>query len=377
MLKKFRKSLQDTIGFALTGIDRRNFPEPESQTDIDIESHPIHGLFTPIFQRYAAIERRAPGKVRSKIDEVLHKAGCLTPTNASLLNLNLAVYAVLLILQAGKGGRDEPIYQDILAAVERDWAYSLKKANLLSLKAPLTEQLGNLSDRQAFLLSNDKPDRTTSASELHYPRAEIFGFLLSLRNDPFGELVASGGDRNGQFVWNWAYGHALDKYRARLDNELRDLVATVVADTGELYGSNAADVQPPQAPPEDVVLPCPNCGTQLRLPLPPKAVKGKCVVCRKPFQVVMDSNPISLAAIPTPPPVAPDNKRQLAALTVLGIQGPVGPAAIRAAYRKRLSEYHPDKVSNMGPKIRALAEEETKDINSAMAFLRGAGYLDD
>jgi len=31
----------------------------------------------------------------------------------------------------------------------------------------------------------------------------------------------------------------------------------------------------------------------------------------------------------------------------------------------------------MGPKIRALAEEETKDINIAMGFLRNAGYLDD
>lgn len=374
MLKKFRKSLHDTIGYALTGIDRRNFLEPKPQADFDIESHPIHGLFTPIFKRYVAIERRAPSMVRSKIDEVLHKAGCLTPTNSSLLNLSLAVYAVLLILQSSKGGKDEPIHEDILAAVEREWAYALKKADSLSIKAPLTEQLGNLTDREAFLIHNGNPDRTTPANELYYPRAKVFGFLLSLRNDSFGALVAGGCDRNGQFAWNWAYGRILDKHLARLGDELRDLVATVVVDTGELYGLDADDVQ---APPEEVILPCPNCGTRLRLALSPKAMMGKCGACKEAFQVLMDSNRISLAAIPTPPPVAPHDDLVLTALAVLGIQGRVGPAEIRAAYRKRMSEYHPDKVSNMGPKIRALAEEETKDINIAMGFLRNAGYLDD
>ena len=40
-------------------------------------------------------------------------------------------------------------------------------------------------------------------------------------------------------------------------------------------------------------------------------------------------------------------------------------AEIKAAYRKRLTEYHPDKVASLGIELRNLAEEMTKRINDA------------
>ena len=43
--------------------------------------------------------------------------------------------------------------------------------------------------------------------------------------------------------------------------------------------------------------------------------------------------------------------------------------AIRTAYRRRLLEYHPDKVATLGMEIQALAEEKTKQINEAYAVL--------
>ena len=59
----------------------------------------------------------------------------------------------------------------------------------------------------------------------------------------------------------------------------------------------------------------------------------------------------------------------------LGLKGVATPAEIRAAYRKRMFEYHPDKVSTLGPKIQALAEVETKEINLALELLRHKGFL--
>jgi len=38
---------------------------------------------------------------------------------------------------------------------------------------------------------------------------------------------------------------------------------------------------------------------------------------------------------------------------------------IYAAYRRKISQYHPDKVSRLGEDIRAVADEKSKQINAA------------
>lgn len=43
-------------------------------------------------------------------------------------------------------------------------------------------------------------------------------------------------------------------------------------------------------------------------------------------------------------------------------------ADIKRHYRKRMLEYHPDRVAALGPKLREVAESETKRINDAYAF---------
>lgn len=50
---------------------------------------------------------------------------------------------------------------------------------------------------------------------------------------------------------------------------------------------------------------------------------------------------------------------------VLGIAPDADREAIHAAYRRRLAEYHPDKVATMAPEIRALAERRATEINVA------------
>ena len=50
---------------------------------------------------------------------------------------------------------------------------------------------------------------------------------------------------------------------------------------------------------------------------------------------------------------------------VLGVSRNATHAEVAAAYRARISEYHPDKVAKMGAEIRAVAERKSKQINVA------------
>ena len=54
----------------------------------------------------------------------------------------------------------------------------------------------------------------------------------------------------------------------------------------------------------------------------------------------------------------------------LGLAGEITPEAVRAAYKARVREYHPDQVARLGTKLRVLAEEETKRINDAYLYFR-------
>ncbi|WP_063571653.1 MULTISPECIES: J domain-containing protein [Luteibacter] len=60
-------------------------------------------------------------------------------------------------------------------------------------------------------------------------------------------------------------------------------------------------------------------------------------------------------------------QRQLPWYDVLGVARDATHEQIVSAYRARMSEYHPDKVANLGPDIRALAEQKAKEINAAYA----------
>ncbi len=53
---------------------------------------------------------------------------------------------------------------------------------------------------------------------------------------------------------------------------------------------------------------------------------------------------------------------------VLGLKGKVSISDVKKAYRERIAEYHPDKVAHLGARLRAVAEDECKRINSAYEY---------
>ena len=76
------------------------------------------------------------------------------------------------------------------------------------------------------------------------------------------------------------------------------------------------------------------------------------------------------------PPAAEPVSDEIAHARVLGLRGRVTFTDIKSHYRERMREYHPDKVAALGPKLRELAENETKKINAAYEFFT-AKYAND
>jgi DnaJ-class molecular chaperone len=53
------------------------------------------------------------------------------------------------------------------------------------------------------------------------------------------------------------------------------------------------------------------------------------------------------------------------AYEVLGVAENASMEDIEQAYRKKISDYHPDKVANAAPELKALAEQRAREINAA------------
>jgi hypothetical protein len=68
---------------------------------------------------------------------------------------------------------------------------------------------------------------------------------------------------------------------------------------------------------------------------------------------------------PKKPEVEPDD---VVHARTLGLSGAFDFAAVKSHYYDRIKEYHPDKVAALGPKLRELAEIESKKINAAYEF---------
>jgi len=55
---------------------------------------------------------------------------------------------------------------------------------------------------------------------------------------------------------------------------------------------------------------------------------------------------------------------------ILGLSGCVTFEDVKKRYRELAAQYHPDKVSHLGPKFKPLAEKEMQEINAAYAFFK-------
>lgn len=91
-------------------------------------------------------------------------------------------------------------------------------------------------------------------------------------------------------------------------------------------------------------------------------------------------NPPDETAVPGPRPAGPFKDPSRVDATnwhqILEVPADANADAIATAYRRKISQYHPDKVAQMGEEIRAVAAAKSQQINTAydigMKLRRGA-----
>ena len=78
---------------------------------------------------------------------------------------------------------------------------------------------------------------------------------------------------------------------------------------------------------------------------------------------------------PPPRTEPPPTRKALtldSALSTLGLNRDATLDDLKRAYRDRIRDYHPDRVSHLGAELRELAERKAKEINAACEYLRVA-----
>jgi hypothetical protein len=114
-----------------------------------------------------------------------------------------------------------------------------------------------------------------------------------------------------------------------------------------------------------LIVDCPSCFVTVRLHGVADVAAVTCPECGDRFEIrITDSGHVHVyQRVSRSPDYARDEDNDPYA--VLGVPSTATAEEIKSAFRKRMQEYHPDRVAPLGVRLRALAEEETKRINRA------------
>ena len=141
---------------------------------------------------------------------------------------------------------------------------------------------------------------------------------------------------------------------------------------------NYSDAYEETANKEEIrIFSCPSCKQKIRVTLPLLGGVGKCAKCNGSFGIsVDDDGNLYIAELNNSQANYKTNIDSLEeCFTILGLIEGASSEDIKSAYRRKMKEYHPDKVANLGEKLKAIADIETKKLNAAYAMLKGAGYV--
>lgn len=376
MLKDLRNHLHERLGYALAGYDWKTRPIGKVATDSGIEARPIHGIFTPIFNRYHDMERRKPSPLLKRVDDLLFMAGGKTVTNVSLMNLNIAIFSAVQIIDGVRGDIPGPVPEELLQAFEDEWAYWLRRSDTLGPKAPIDEQIGNPTERQAFLIHHGTPSwGASNSSDLYFYRAKVFGFLLAVRVEQVSVVDDAARTESGDFLWRWAYGRLMETQLARVTEEMRDLAIEITRDNRRLYRVDEGDKQT-IVPAATHTIPCPGCRSPVPMEEQDPVHLGRCSHCKVVYRIVVEPNGVHISKVQAPAPGSKEDHMILNALSAIGIQGVVSPASIKLACANRVAEYETGHIA-ISPRLRAAAEQDLKEITAGIEVLTWYGYLVD
>ena len=120
---------------------------------------------------------------------------------------------------------------------------------------------------------------------------------------------------------------------------------------------------------------CPACSQHIKFTLPLSGNKAICRKCSAHFKLDVDEHR-NIYITEIKPAEDEQNLKSLEeCYLVLEVTADAIPMDIKAAYKKKISEYHPDRVENLGTKIKQVARDETRKINIAYAMLQESGRV--
>ena len=127
------------------------------------------------------------------------------------------------------------------------------------------------------------------------------------------------------------------------------------------------------------IITCPSCKQKLRIRLPLHRNISKCIKCSTKFELRMDESGYIYITKLDEKGKSHGDESEINTIDncfeILEISQNSTPTEIKSAYRKRMMEYHPDKVDKLGSKLKKTAEEESKKLNTAYSILKENGYV--
>lgn len=134
--------------------------------------------------------------------------------------------------------------------------------------------------------------------------------------------------------------------------------------------------------PQVRIFQCPHCSQRMRVQIPLIGRNSQCKRCGTKFAIGLDEHGNLHVVSNGRSKQHHDGEHDTPAtseecLALLGL-GPIATSEeIKAAYKKQMKDYHPDKVAHLGEKLRAVAGREAQKLNSAYGFLKERGFLKD
>jgi len=137
---------------------------------------------------------------------------------------------------------------------------------------------------------------------------------------------------------------------------------------------------------------CPSCSQRLKISIPLRNETFRCKTCHSKFTIKIDQDgSLYITHVvfkkhkkkkskqskenPSPKPNNEEGPTSIGdCFSILGLQQGASKGEIRKAYLLRIKEYHPDKVENLGEKLKTLAAVEAKKINASYQMLQDRGY---
>jgi hypothetical protein len=377
MAIKFKNTIEYILGVAPSQL-KKDFDKSFKK---DPSSHVLHGCLFPLMHRHHEIENNS--NLFTALNKSMHlfllKANFLSAQQRDILNFNIAAYSIELcrITLEKKGFFAKGDFEEF---VSREWKSSYYCYKTNSQKTQLPHLISDLKEKESFLHLMGKREPIYICDQLYFQKNEVIKFILAKRK-LFFKKIGDKTDPYEKIIWRWFFGSDKDELFLEVRTEFSDLLNTIKASTRTLYNhdnssaSQNKNEERYENKEASIITECPSCLSPLRLILPFKGTHGKCKKCNSRF-VIITGNQGEIHLEPAPvDDQTKTNEEILRAFHILGLDEASTKEQIRSAYRKKISEYHPDKVNGLGAKLKSLAEEESKMINLAVGLLKKTGHL--